>query len=379
MSAVRVLHLVGAMNPGGIETWLLHVLRILDRQRFRVDFMVSTDQQSTYDSDLVSLGSRIIPCLGHRNPWSYGRKFRRILRDEGPYDIIHSHMAHFSGFALRLAHRAGVRVRIAHSHSDISADNARASLPRKLYLALMGRWLARYSTCGLAASGKAAASLYGPGWRSDPRWRLLYCGIDLTPFEQAPDPVAVRAELGLPAASFVLGHVGRFVEAKNHPFLVEIAAEVIRREPRARLLLVGDGPLRPAVERQVAEAGLTDHVLFAGGGRRDVPRLLLGAVDVFVMPSLYEGLPLGGLEAQAAGLPCVLSEAITPEVVHIPRLVQWLSLAQPASHWAEAVLAARQAKADTSQAEALALMRQSPFDIRASVRELEQLYERSLS
>jgi glycosyltransferase involved in cell wall biosynthesis len=373
---LRVLQVLGRLNRGGAETWLLHVLRHLDRGRVRMDFLVHDAAPGDYDAEAQALGAEILVCPHARWPWAYARQFRRLLREHGPYDVVHSHVHHFSGYVLRLARRQGVPVRLAHSHLDTAGDDARASWSRRAYLALMRRWLRAHATGGLAASRVAAAALFGAGWADDPRWRLLYCGIDLAPFWQPVDTAAVRAELGLPAGAFVLGHAGRFTEQKNHRFLIEVAAETVRREPRTWLLLVGDGPLRPAVERQVKDAGLIDRVVFAGV-RPDVPRLL-GAADVFVMPSMYEGLPLVGLEAQAAALPCVLSDAITPEVVCLPRLVRRLSLSESPAAWAEAALQCGRDRAAVTRAEALGSLQQSPFDVRASAWALEEVYEHAL-
>jgi glycosyltransferase involved in cell wall biosynthesis len=371
---LRVLHVVGGMNRGGIETWLMHVLRQADRGRCRMDFVVHTDRPCAYDDEIRALGGRILPCPAPNRtpPWGYSRAFRRLLAEHGPYDVVHSHLHFYGGNVLRLAHKAGVPVRIAHSHCDVSSAEARGGVLRRGYRGLMRHWVRRHATAGLAASRLAAADLFGPAWESDPRWRIFYCGIDLSPFHEA-DAAALRPNLGQPEGAFVIGHVGRFAEQKNHAFLVEIAAEVAHRDPQMHLLLVGEGELRAAVEEQVRRAGLAGRVTFAGA-RPDVPRLMLHAMDVFVLPSLYEGLPVVGLEAQAAGLPLVTSDAVTPEVARVPHLVRRLPLSAPASAWADAVLAARDGRRDAARREALAIMAGGPFDIRASVRELERLY-----
>lgn len=370
---IRVLHVVGAMNRGGVETWLLHVARTIDRDRFQIDFLVHTDQPCAYDAELRGLGCRILPCLGPNQPLRYGRAFRRLLRDEPPYDVLHSHVHHFSGLLVRQARKMGIPVRIAHSHNDTRAQDGQGRLPRRLYLGLMRHWIARHATGRVAASREAGVALFGgdPG-RS---WRVLYCGVDLTPFAPLPERTAIRAELGLPPDALVLGHVGRFMEQKNHAFLVRIAAEVFRSDPRARLLLIGEGPLRSDVERQVQELGIADRVHLLGS-RPDVPRLL-AATDVFVLPSLYEGLPLVGMEVQAAGVPLVLTETITPEVDIVPGLVHRLPLDHSPATWAERVLAAARARA-VAPAEALEAVRRSPFNIRHGVHELEQYYAESL-
>jgi glycosyltransferase involved in cell wall biosynthesis len=361
------------MKQGGVETWLMHVLRSIDRQRFRMDFLVHTTQPCPYDEEARSLGADVIPCLGPSRPLAYGRNFRHILRDRGPYDVVHSHVHHFSGYVLRLACHERVRGRIAHCHSDTSAVQANAGVLRRAYLGLMERWVDRYATTGLAGSGQAAVSLYGPHWEVDPRWQLLPYGIDFAPFRDTPDSAAVRDELGIPSDAFVLGHVGRFRKSKNHAFLLDVAAEVARREPKMRLLLVGDGPLKPDIERQIDELGLTGRVILAGL-RPDVPRLMLGAMDVFVFPSLYEGLGNVLLEAQAAGLPCVVSDAIAEEANVVPRLVRRLSLSEPLSAWAEAILLARDDPSVPDRRSALETVMQSRFNIANALESLECVY-----
>jgi glycosyltransferase involved in cell wall biosynthesis len=351
----------------------MHILRHIDREQFRMDIMVETAQRQAYDEEIRALGSRIIRSPPHQRPLTYTWTFRRILRDQGPYDIVHSHLHVFNGYVLYLARQAGVPVRIAHSHSDFSFDEDQRGALWRLYAQAMRRLITKNATVGLAASREAAGSLFGSTWQSDPRWQILYCGIDLKPFEFSVEPVTVRAELGIPADAFVIGHVGRFNDVKNHAFLVNIAAEVARREPKMRLLLVGDGPLRPAIKDRVARSGIADKTIFAGV-RPDVPRLMLGAMDVFVLPSLFEGLPLVGIETQAAGLPLICSDVVTPEMDVIQPLIRRVSVSRSVSDWAEAILAAPPMALSITQRDALRSMRHSRFNIDASVGEIKHIY-----
>ena len=369
---LRVLHVLGGMNRGGVETWLMQVLRRIDRRAVQMDFLVGTDRQCAYDDEIRSLGCRIVPCLHHTRPWAYSRDFRRALRQHGPYDIVHSHVQHYSGFVLRLAHRAGVPVRIAHTHTNNLLVQAEAGFLRRRYLSLMRSWLRRHATLGLAISQQAAAALYGPTWQTDPRWRLLYYGLDLAPFQISVDPAELRQELGLPPDTLNIVHTGRFVEVKNHSFIIDVALEVIKRQPKSRFVLIGDGPLKPAIQQKVLRLGLTEHVLFAGV-RPDVQRLLLGAADVFLFPSRFEGFGLALVEAQAAGVPCICSDCIPPEADVVQPLVRRLSLSQPASAWAEALLATGSRAPCLSRAEALAYVDRG-FNIQASVDKLTRLY-----
>ncbi|MGA9382762.1 MAG: glycosyltransferase family 1 protein [Phormidium sp.] len=372
---IRILHVVSQMVRGGIETWLMHVLRHIDRDRFLMDFLVLTTKPGDYDEEIRALGSRIIPCpLDRWNPWSFATNFQRILREYGSYQIVHSHPHHFSGYVLRLAQQAGVPIRIAHSHNDSSLLQTQAGLYRHLYFSLMKHWIDRYATLGLGCSRTAVAALFGANWESDPRWQILYYGIDLRGFQDAIDPVAVRAELGIPKDAFVIGHIGRFADQKNHLFLLKIVAEVAKQKPETYLLLIGDGVLRKRIEQEVKKLGLAEKVIFAGV-RSDVVRLMRGAIDVFLFPSLYEGLPLVSLEAQAAGLPCLLSNVITEEVDIIKPLVQRLSLSQSVSIWADAVLSVFQTRSSINQPEALSVIAESPFNIQNGINNLTIFYD----
>jgi glycosyltransferase involved in cell wall biosynthesis len=377
---IRILQVLGGMHRGGPETWLMHILRPLDRQRFQMDFLVHTDQPCAYDEEIGALGGKVIPCLSPQNPFAYARNFKRILRELGPYDVVHSEVQYFSGFVLRLAYQAGVPVRIAHNHTPSyhhidAITRKKQGLWRRSYIALMKRWIRRYATAGLVVNREGGPDMFGAAWEKDPRFRILYCGVDLAPFGQKVEPLAVRGELGIPPDAFVLGNVSRFFKVKNHTFMLEILSQLVQYEPRVHLLLVGDGPLYGDIEKQVVQAGLRDRVIFAGS-RPDAPRLMLGAMDVFLFPSNWgEGLPLVMIEAQAAGLPCIISNHLTEEANIVRPLIRRVSLDQPPSSWAETILAAQHALPSMDQAEALEIVQGSPFNITRSMAELMRVYE----
>lgn len=367
----RVLHVVRAMNRAGGETWLMHVLRSLDPRLLQMDFLVHTDIPSAYDHEIIGRGSHLIPCtVSHRSP-AYGLAVRSLLRQFGPYDVVHSHVHYFSGFLLGLAQRLEVPVRIAHSHLDTSQEDIMAGWLRRRYLQCARAGIGRYATHWLAASQEAGRALFGQTWEVDPRSQVLHCGIDLQPFQHVEARNEVRASLQIGADEVVVGHVGRFDPQKNHPFIVEIAAEAYRREPRLRLLLVGDGPDRPLIEERLRALGIASRATFLGS-RADVPRLLM-AMDGFLFPSLYEGLGLALVEAQAAGLPCLISDCVPAEADLSPELVHRLPLSVGAATWAEllvAVMGGRQVR----RASALASVENSDFNIQKSLEGLYALY-----
>jgi glycosyltransferase involved in cell wall biosynthesis len=373
MSAMpkRVLHVVRAMNRGGVETWLMHVLRSLDRSKLQMDFLVHTDSTAAYDAEISGCGSRLIRCtLSWRSP-AYGPTVRSLLRQFPPYDVIHSHVHHFSGFVLGLARGLDVPVRIAHSHNDTSRQDLSSGWLRRQYLRIAQTRIGRYATNWLAASQEAGRALFGEKWGTDSRSQVLHCGIDLQPFRRLEQRDQVRTSLGIAADDVVVGHVGRFDTQKNQPFLVDVASEAARRDPRMRLVLVGEGPARPVVEDRVRSLGMASRTIFLGS-RADVPRLLM-AMDVFLFPSLWEGLPLVLIEAQAAGLHSLISDCISGEAEVAPDLLHRLPLSAGAPAWAEA-LAAVVRNRHTGQAGALASVESSDLNVKRSLEGLYALY-----
>jgi glycosyltransferase involved in cell wall biosynthesis len=375
---MKILHVIGTLNRAGAETWLTQILHNIDRQKYGMHYLVHTADPGDYDEEITALGSRVIRCLPrlkHGNPLQYALNFRRILREYGPYDCVHSHIHHTSGFILMLAAIMRIPVRIAHSHCDTRTLDRKSPFLIRMYYATMNVLIRCFATQGIAVSKNAGPSLFSASWASDPRWQVCGLGIDLHPFGEEIDSGRLRAELGIPGDSFVIGHVGRIDNQKNHRFIVDIAEHFCRMEPRAVFLLVGDGSLTSEIENRVRNLGLGDHFIFAGV-RRDVPRLMKGAMDCFLFPSLFEGLGLVLLEAQAAGLTCVISDKLPDEASVIPELVRRISLEEPAEVWAGELLRIRslprQPRADT-------LSRMLDCSIEASVSRLTQIYDSASS
>jgi len=331
---MRILHVLAKTGQGGVETWLMNVYRHIDRDRFRFDFLTQTAEPQYHDEEIRRLGGRVIHCWTPRQPLRYRRRLIRILKEEGPYDVIHAHGGNFMGIVLRYAAGAGIPVRIVHSHS------LQHGLPRRLrsyvYQFFTRRWMFRYATVGLGCSSAAAAALFGPNWRSDKRFGVLLYGMDFSGFE-LPETARAdrRKEFGIRPETPVVGHVGRFTPEKNHRFLIQVAAEVIRAMPEARFLLVGDGALRSQIEQDIRRAGLDEQIILTGM-RSDVPSLL-AAMDAYVFPSEFEGLGLSLVEAQAAGLRCVVSDVVPREADVLPARVRRLPLRAGVGAWAAAV------------------------------------------
>lgn len=368
---MRILHVLGKLDRGGVETWLVQLLDHVDRSRYQMDFVVHTTTPGAYDEQIRSLGAKIIPCLHTNHPIEYARNFKKVLAAHGRYDCVHSHVHHYSGYVLLLARIFGVPIRIAHSHTGDPEQGAGSA--RRAYLGAMRKLIAMNATTGITVSHLAGDSLF-PSWKTDSRWRLIPYGIDIGRFRDPGDRATMRSSLGIPPSAKVVGHVGRFVDVKNHKKIIEIAKRLCPADPNIHFLLVGDGPLRSEIESEIASRGLAGRFTLTGN-RPDVPQVLQSAMDVFLFPSKYEGLPIALMEAQLAGLPCVASDAITPESALDPSLVTWMFLSAPASAWADAVL---KFLAATDKHTVAPAVRQR-LSIESCVQNLTKLYDSQLA
>ncbi len=372
---LRILHSVGHLSRGGIETWLHEIVCRLDQPRFEHHVMVWTRAEEAFTAEFRAAGAVVHALPGHTHPVRFARNFRRLVAAAGPFDVLHTHGTQFHGYVMGLAKAFGIQVRIAHSHTDVRPVIGAAGRGYRAYAAAGHGAIRALATAGRGVSEAAAVSMFGSHWHADPRWRLLHCGIDLRPFAHLPPP-DLRAALGIPNGRFVLGHVGRFEVQKNHAFLLDVATVLVRRGLDLQLMLVGDGSLRESFVRDLESSGLVDRVTLLRDCR-EVARVMTGAMDAFILPSLYEGLPLALVEAQAAGLPCLVSDAVSAEaIVHAPML-RHLPLAAGPVAWAEAI-ATLPTRINARDPELRAAFEGSSFDVAYSARQLGGLYESSV-
>ena len=327
---VRVLHIVTNMDRGGLETMLMNYYRHIDRSKVQFDFIEHRMERAAYDDEIESLGGRIYR-LPRLNPLSvhYYRALDSFFKKHPEYIIVHSHLDCMSAYPLHAAKKAGVPVRIAHAHSTYQDRDWKL-----IFKSISKRWI-RYFVTDLFACSKAA----GKWMFGTTNVNVLPNAIDVSKYVfNSTIREEIRKELNL-GSTFVVGHVGRFSTVKNHTFLLDVFKALTTSCPYARLLLVGDGEIRKEMENKAVALGIRDKVLFTGV-RADVDRLLQ-AMDVFVFPSLYEGLPVTMVEAQARGLPCLISEKVPLECILTKDLVEVVSLSVSPEEWANIILAMR--------------------------------------
>ncbi|WP_419872075.1 glycosyltransferase family 1 protein [Candidatus Pristimantibacillus sp. PTI5] len=331
---LRILHVVANMNRGGAETLLMNLYRNIDRTRIQFDFL--TCKEGVFDEEIRSLGGNVhrIPHITDVGHSKYLHALDQFFHMHAYYKVVHSHMDKMSGFVLRAAKRASIPVRIAHSHNTRSEGG----LAARLYKWYAGTHVRSAATHNVACSTEAARWMF-PGREKSAL--ILQNGIACEQFAFSAETRArMRQELGIPDDCLVIGHVGRFNHQKNHAQLISIFHALQQTVSRSVLLLAGDGPLRQEMEQKAKELGIDAKVKFLGI-RSDVS-CLLQAFDVFVFPSHHEGLPVTLVEAQAAGLPCIISDHITTEVDMGIHLVKFFSLKNEAGCVKEILEAAKQ-------------------------------------
>lgn len=355
---MKVLHVLRRMDPGGIEVWLERLLKAWpanDRPDFH--FALESRDFGSLAERFRELGAQMHFVASPRQPMQFQRALGDVLNEFGPFQAMHVHTHYASSCALAVAAKARVPVRVAHSHADYRGYSA--GWRRRAY-AMAGRaLLCQLSTAKLAVSKGAARDLFG----EEKGTCIVPCGMEAKEFlsaDRRPDP-----------SRFNLIHVGRLVPEKNHEFLIRFMVELRRSAPEARLLLVGDGPLRTSLEKFAESLGVAKAVHFLGA-QSDVPRWLSQA-DVFVFPSLSEGLGMSAVEAQAAGLPVLLAAHLPEEIDWLPGAVKRLALNVPKEDWVRAALALREYTPPPAATRA-EILKQSHFSMSSNVNILRSIY-----
>lgn len=352
---VRMLHIVGSMSPSGIGNFIMNVYRNIDREKVQFDFIVHETREISFEDEIRKLGGKVYTATRKSvSPIKNFTDIRRIVK-QGNYKIVFRH-TDTSTVAVDLlaAWMGGAKERIAHSHST--------STPNVKMHRLFQPMLNGLCTKRFACSEKAGKWLYG-----NKPYEVIINAIRLDDFAYQEETRAqMREKEGL-GNSLVIGHIGNLLPVKNHLFMLDVMAELVKKQPDCKMIFAGDGVMRQPIEEKRKELGLEEKVILLGV--RTDTAALLQAMDVFLFPSKYEGLPIAMVEAQCSGLPNLVSDVITPDVDVTP-LVHKLSLELPAAVWAEKILelAAKERKAPDYD-----LFAKKGFDIRQMVKRYEEL------
>lgn len=361
---IRIAQIIGKWVGGGVEAVVMNYYRHIDKSKIQFDFICDEDSTNIPYDEISSLGGKVILIPPYQKVIRYHKELKKVLK-ENNYKIVHSHINTLSVFSLWAAKSAGVPVRIAHSHSTTNKKEKKKNLMKQVLKHFSKVFATDYMCC----SELAGRWLFGDKEYDKGNVYLLNNAIDLDKFKYDENiRKEKRKELNISDNTLVIGHVGRFVEQKNHRFLIDIFNEVHKERENSILLLAGQGPLIDEIKEKVSGLGLNESVRFLGQ-RNDIDTLYQ-VFDVFVLPSLYEGLPVVGVEAQATGLFCILSDDMTMETKVIDT-TKFLSVKISPNVWANNILNMwNDYKRKNTQNE----IRNNNFDIKMEAENLEKKY-----
>lgn len=364
MQVQKVLQVTASLRQGGAEAMIMNVYEQIDRTRLQFDFLVYDDAPTHYTERVKELGGNVIVLKRHPswNALEYWKKLSRILTEYGPYTAVHAHTNVHNALPLAVAKHCGIQKRISHSHSIKSYEGY--GLLRKAFWGLMGKVIRRTATTFAACGTEAGYSLYGRKLFDD-RGVVIHNPIAIE------DYLSQKRADSLQKDCLTIGCVGSFREAKNHAFIVKIAAALKEKGIPFRMQFAGTGELEPEIRQMVSDQHLTDQIMFLGL-RRDIPELM-AQFDLLLMPSLYEGFPVTLIESQASGLPALISDRVPAEADLGMGLIARCALSDSLDQWVAQIL--KTASTETPDADIRRkILLEKGFDTASVVRELYQLY-----
>jgi glycosyltransferase involved in cell wall biosynthesis len=334
----RVLHVLGGLGMGGIETWLVNVFRHVSKKKIYFDFFIDyTKEDQHYMSEIRNLGGVIHFGSRKQSLWQYLMQLRKVIKEHDAYTVVHIHGRKLVGIQSLVAKLSGAKIVIGHTHNlDILSKK---TLKHRLIYQINKTLKQLFCDYYLGCSVEACDSVFGRD--STKKYKKVYFfpyGINFKPYRNINKRKEVFKELSLDNRKKIIGHIGSFRHEKNHKFLIRMIKEMVVKDPLIHLLLVGggEGPIKDEVLQMIEKYELKNHISLLGL-RSDIPRLF-SAFDTFVFPSTSEGFGIVAIEAQSAGVPCVVSTKVPASTTIIPLLIKRLSLDSDISIWVDSVL-----------------------------------------
>lgn len=362
---IRIAQVIGKWVGGGVEAVVMNYYRHIDKSKIQFDFICDSDSTNIPYEEIESLGGKVILIPPYQKVFKYHKELKKVLK-EGNYKIVHSHINTLSVFPLFAAKCAKVPVRIAHSHSTIV--NNKREFKRNVMKNILKHFSRVFATDYFACSELAATSQFGKKVYNNGEVVIINNAIDVEKFKYDEKIRKYkRKELGIKGNNLVIGHIGRFVETKNHSFIIDIFNEVHKQNNNSILLLVGQGPLMEEIKEKVHNLGLDNSVKFLG--QRTDANELYQAFDIFLFPSLYEGLGMVLIEGQVSGLSCIASKEV-PSIAKINDNFKFISLDEDVSVWKDAI----QELSSSDRSDCSKTISSNGYDISKEVKKLEKKY-----
>ncbi len=364
LEPIRIAQIIGKWLGGGVEAVVMNYYRNIDRDKIQFDFICDEDSTNIPFEEIEKLGGKVILIPPYQKVLKYHKELKKVLK-EGNYKIVHSHINTLSVFSLFAAKCAGVPVRIAHSHSTTNQKEKKKNLIKQVLRPFSKLFATDYMCC----SELAGRWLFGDREYDKGKVYLLNNAIDIEKFEYNEQiRKRKREELGIRDSTLVLGHVGRFVEQKNHMFLIDIFSQVHKENEDTILLLIGQGPLQNQIKDKVKSLKLEKFVKFLG--QRDDVNELYQTFDIFLLPSLYEGLGMVLIEAQCAGCYCIASTEV-PKIAKVTNNLNFIKLEDSSELWG---INAVKGLNKVNRKECIKSIKEFGYDIKEENKKLENYY-----
>ncbi|WP_181405935.1 glycosyltransferase [Streptococcus thermophilus] len=361
---IRVAHIIGKWIGGGVEAVVMNYYRCIDKTKYQFDFLCDSDSTNIPYDEIEQLGGRVILIPPYQQIFKYEKELIKIFK-KNYYKIVHSHINTLSIFPLRAAKKAGVPIRIAHSHSTTN----KAEKKKNIMKMALRPFSKKYATHYFACTECAGRWLFGDSEFDSGNVFVLNNAIDINKFQlNSKKRSNIRNKLGIKDNQFVIGHIGRFMPQKNHEFIIDTFYEYSKIDKNSILLLIGQGPLLNSIKKKVCKLSLENRVIFTG--QVDNTNDYYQVFDLFLFPSLYEGLGMVLIEAQCSGLPCLASTNV-PNIVKMTESVYFMSLKQSASEWAEKIKMYK----NIERKDCIKMIELGGYNIFKEVRILEKQYE----
>ena len=334
---IIVLHVVGRLDIGGAESRIMDLYRNIDREKVQFHFVQHTKDRCAFEEEIECLGGKVynIPRFNVKNYFAYKRAWKKLFQEHSEIKAVHGHMTSTAAIYLPIAKKAGISITIAHARSAGVDPGLKGKITRFLRKNLYQKCDYRF-TC----SKLAGEAVFGNQEDENKKARFIPNAIETDRFKFDKEiRDNIRKELKI-EDKFVIGHVGRFAHMKNHKYMLQILEQCVRMEtgkklPETVIMFLGDGSLKEEIRQQAADMGMESRVLFMGN-KRDAYRYYQ-AMDYFLLPSLYEGLPGTAIEAQASGLPGMMSDTVTEEAI-VTDLLKMRSIEEDPVLWAEEIM-----------------------------------------
>lgn len=370
----RVLQVIGGLNRAGAETMLMNLYRIMDKKEIQFDFLIYTQEKQDYEDEIIKLGGRIlrISVHGATRYLQYIYKIRAIIKEFGPYIAIHIHTLNNGAFALLAATPFKKMIKVMHSHNTYN-DNKSCMV--SIYNAIT-KQIIRYKADVCIACGRDAGFyLFGESFKKE--GIILNNGIMVSDYlrDYSKETERIKKECNITEQDLVIGCIGRLETVKNHVFAIQIANYLKNKNVSFKMLIIGSGSQRDLLESRIKQYNLSSHVKLLGV-RSDIPTCLK-VMDVFLMPSFFEGLPVSLIEAQASGVPCIVSDNITLEADIGLNLIHFINLDQSVESWGKLILDMKGKKFENKE-KIVQAIKEKGYDSQDNIDKLIKIYEGNL-